>query len=100
MDTSSLAISLIGGALSKHDAASILCAVGIVAAIYLIYRTSIERVHTKTREAEAVSNLHLATAEALATAIDAQDQTSHFHVRRVQVYAVGKGEVLNLPKAE
>jgi diguanylate cyclase (GGDEF)-like protein/putative nucleotidyltransferase with HDIG domain len=100
MDTSSLAISLIGGALSKNDGASILCAVGIVAAIYLIYRTSIERVQTKTREAEAISQLHLATAEALATAIDAQDQASHCHVRRVQIFAVGMGEVLNLPKVE
>ena len=28
--------------------------------------------------------LHLATVEALATAIDAKDQTSHCHVQRVQ----------------
>lgn len=100
MDITNLAVSLIGGVFLKHDAASILCAVGIVAAIYLIYRTSIERVQTKTREAEAVSHLHLATAEALATAIDAQDQTSHCHVRRVQIFAVGMGEVLNLPQSE
>jgi diguanylate cyclase (GGDEF)-like protein/putative nucleotidyltransferase with HDIG domain len=98
--TTSLAIVLIDGALSTHDAASILCGVGIVAAIYLIYRTSFERVQAKTRQAEAVSQLHLATAEALATAIDAQDQTSHCHVRRVQIFAVGIGELLNLSKPE
>lgn len=97
----SLAITLIGGgAVSTQDAASILCVVGIIAAIYLIYRTSLERIHAKTREAEAVGRLHLATAEALATAIDAQDQTSHYHVRRVQIFAVGMGEVLKLAKAE
>lgn len=100
MTTSSLAIALIDGALSTHDAASILCGVGIVAAIYLIYRTSIERVQAKTRQAEAVGQLHLATAEALATAIDAQDQTSHCHVRRVQIFAVGIGELLKLSKPE
>src|SRR5215813_7880456 len=33
-------------------------------------------------EAEELSRLHLATAEALATAIDAKDQTTHCHVRR------------------
>jgi len=71
MTSSSLAIALIDGAFSTHDATSILCGVGIVAAIYLIYRTSIERVQAKTRQAEAVSQLHLATAEALGTAIDA-----------------------------
>ena len=100
MDTSGVAIAWLGGALSTHSATSILCGIGIVAAIYLIYRTSLERVHAKTREAEEVSKLHLATAEALATAIDAQDQTSHCHVRRVQIFAVGMGEVLKLAKAE
>ena len=102
MENNSLAITLIGGAgaVSTHDAASILCVVGIIAAVYLIYRTSLERVHAKTREAEAVGRLHLATAEALATAIDAQDQTSHCHVRRAQIFAVGMGEVLNLTKPE
>src|SRR6266542_5003101 len=51
-------------------------------------------------EAEAHSRLHLATAEALATAIDAKDQTTHCHVRRVQIYAAGLGEVLGLSLPE
>ena len=100
MEHNILAIKLIDGAFSTQDAASIICVVGIIAAVYLIYRTSLERVHAKTREAEAIGRLHLATAEALATAIDAQDQTSHCHVRRAQVFAVGMGEVLKLPKPE
>lgn len=55
---------------------------------------------SKTREAEQLSNLHLSTAEALATAIDAKDQTTHCHVRRVQIYAAGLGEKLGLSSAE
>jgi HD-GYP domain-containing protein (c-di-GMP phosphodiesterase class II) len=51
-------------------------------------------------EAEQHSRLHLATAEALATAIDAKDQTTHCHVRRVQIYAAGMGEVFGLPPNE
>jgi diguanylate cyclase (GGDEF)-like protein/putative nucleotidyltransferase with HDIG domain len=51
-------------------------------------------------EAEAHSRLHLATAEALATAIDAKDQTTHCHVRRVQIYAAGMGQVFGLSAAE
>ena len=58
------------------------------------------RLSTKTRESEELSRIHFATAEALATAIDAKDQTTHCHVRRVQIYAAGLGEVLGLSKAE
>lgn len=100
MELTSAAVTLLSNVLSKPGATSILFCVGIVAAIYLIYRTSLERVQTKSREAEDISRLHLATAEALATAIDAQDQTSHCHVRRVQIFAAGMGELLKLSKPE
>ncbi len=58
------------------------------------------RLTAKTRESDELSRLHFATAEALATAIDAKDQTTHCHVRRVQIYAAGLGEILGLSKAE
>src|ERR1051325_2639642 len=45
-------------------------------ATYLIYRSARARLQSKTNEVEALSQLHLATAEALATAIDAKDQTT------------------------
>ena len=66
----------------------------------LLYRNIKARLHAKTRELEALGQLHLATAEALATAIDAKDQTTHCHVRRVQIYAAGMGEVFGLPPEE
>ncbi|HEU4835990.1 MAG TPA: diguanylate cyclase [Pyrinomonadaceae bacterium] len=71
-----------------------------ILATYLIYCSARARVQSKTREIEAISQLHLATAEALATAIDAKDQTSHCHVRRVQIYAAGMGEVFGLSQNE
>ena len=67
---------------------------------YLIYRSTVSRLKIKTSEVEALSKLHLATAEALATAIDAKDQITHCHVRRVQVYAARMGEVFGLPDNE
>lgn len=67
-----------------------------ILATYLIYRSARARLQSKTNEIEALSQLHLATAEALATAIDAKDQTTHCHVRRVQIYAAGMGEVFGL----
>jgi diguanylate cyclase (GGDEF)-like protein/putative nucleotidyltransferase with HDIG domain len=65
-------------------------------ATYLIYRSARTRLQAKADEIEALGRLHLATAEALATAIDAKDQTTHCHVRRVQIYAAGMGEVFGL----
>jgi len=64
--------------------------------IYLVWC----RLSAKTRETEELSRMHFATAEALATAIDAKDQTTHCHVRRVQVYAAGLGRVLGLGTQE
>ena len=71
-----------------------------ILATYLIYRSARTRLQSKTNEIEALSQLHLATAEALATAIDAKDQTTHCHVRRVQIYAAGMGEVFGLTNDE
>ncbi|HJS23631.1 MAG TPA: diguanylate cyclase [Pyrinomonadaceae bacterium] len=71
-----------------------------ILATYLIYRSARARLQSKTNEIEALSQLHLATAEALATAIDAKDQTTHCHVRRVQIYAAGMGEVFGLTPNE
>jgi diguanylate cyclase (GGDEF)-like protein/putative nucleotidyltransferase with HDIG domain len=64
--------------------------------VYLVW----SRLNAKTRETEELSRIHFATAEALATAIDAKDQTTHCHVRRVQIYSAGLGEVLGLSLQE
>src|SRR6185312_6536353 len=67
---------------------------------YFMRKMLLDRLSTKANEAEAMSRLHLATAEALATAIDAKDQTTHCHVRRVQLYAEGMGEAFGLSSSE
>jgi len=71
-----------------------------ILATYLIYRNGSARLRSKNEEITALGQLHLATAEALATAIDAKDQTTHCHVRRVQIYAAGMGEVFGLTANE
>src|ERR1700674_2910860 len=76
-----------------------LLSVTIFAAAQVMYLAWF-RLSAKTRETEELSRIHFATAEALATAIDAKDQTTHCHVRRVQIYAAGMGEVLGLSKSE
>lgn len=62
------------------------------------YKMHLDRLSQKTREISEASRIHLATVEALATAIDARDQVGSGHVRRTQIYAVGIGKILGLPE--
>ena len=83
-----------------HQAFSLaLLSITIIAGAQVIY-LAWHRLSARTRESQELSRLHFATAEALATAIDAKDQTTHCHVRRVQIYAAGMGEVLGLTRDE
>ncbi len=73
------------------------------APLYLTYRTYkvyLGRIEDEQRHVNEVSDLHLATIEALARAIDAKDQTSQNHIRRVQVYAVGLAHAAGLSDPE
>lgn len=92
--------ALIYGAITAFGFLYVLLGVPVIAATYATYRVFFERVNEKTREADALGRLHLATVEALATAIDAKDQTTHCHVRRVQIYAAGIGKVFGLSQNE
>ncbi len=78
----------------------VLLSVPVIVASYATYRIYFERVAAQTREAAEMSRIHLATVEALATAIDAKDQTTHFHVRRVQHYCARMGELMGLSEDE
>lgn len=70
--------------------------VPIAAMAIAAYRIHVKRLEQKTREISEASRIHLATVEALATAIDARDQVGVGHVRRTQIYAVGIGKILGL----
>jgi len=73
------------------------------APVYLIYRTYkvyMGRIQDQQRHVQQVSDLHLATIEALALAIDAKDQSAQSHIRRVQVYAAGLARALGMPENE
>jgi len=64
------------------------------------YRMHLKRLAQKTRQISEASRVHLATVEALATAIDARDQVGVGHVRRTQIYAVGLGRILGLAETD
>jgi putative nucleotidyltransferase with HDIG domain len=56
--------------------------------LYLTYRTSMARVQDANRHLNEINQMYLATIETLALAIDAKDQVTHGHIRRVQSFAV------------
>lgn len=87
-------------AIERYGFIYVAAAVPIIVASYLTYKVYFEHMNEKTRHIEEVSRLHLATVEALASAIDAKDQTTHGHVRRVQIYAEGLARLYNLSQAE
>ncbi len=95
-----VATAVIYAAVTRYGFVYVLLSLPVLAATFWTYKIYFERVNAKTRETEELSRLHLATVEALATAIDAKDQTTHCHVRRVQIYAEGLGKLLRLSPAE
>ena len=63
---------------------------------YLTFKTSMGRVEDADRHLAQLNRLHLSTIETLAMAIDAKDQITHGHIRRVQTHAVGLAKALGL----
>ncbi len=72
----------------------------LVIGAHLVYKFFVRKLAQKTKEIRESSRIHLATVEALATAIDARDQVGIGHVRRTQIYAVGVGKIMDLPEDE
>jgi uncharacterized domain HDIG len=55
---------------------------------YLTFKTAMGRVDDAHRHLKELNDLYLSTIETLAMAIDAKDQITHGHIRRVQAHAV------------
>src|SRR5262249_47816625 len=75
----------------------------MVAPLYLTYhsyKVYLGRVEDERRHTQEMADLHLATIEALALAIDAKDQTSQLHIRRVQLYAAALARGLGMSENE
>jgi putative nucleotidyltransferase with HDIG domain len=55
---------------------------------HLTFKRSMGRLEDASRHVAQMNELYLSTIETLAMAVDAKDQVTHGHIRRVQVYAV------------
>jgi diguanylate cyclase (GGDEF)-like protein len=67
---------------------------------YHSYKVYLGRIEDEQRHVRQVSDLHLATIEALALAIDAKDQTAQTHIRRVQLFAAGLARGMTMSETE
>jgi putative nucleotidyltransferase with HDIG domain len=63
--------------------------VPLLLVLYFTFKTSMERVEDANKHVEQLNSLYLSTIETLAMAIDAKDQVTHGHIRRVQIQATG-----------
>src|SRR5206468_12731767 len=77
-----------------------LAAAAMVLPLLLIFhvtiRSSFGRLEDARRHLGDMDRLYLSTIETLAMAIDAKDDVTHSHVRRVQAYAVALAEAMNI----
>src|SRR4051812_17779716 len=60
--------------------------------LYFTFKAAMGRVEDADKHVDQINRLYLSTIETLAMAIDAKDQVTHGHIRRVQSYAVGLAE--------
>ncbi len=78
-------------------------AVLLLPTAYLVersYRIYLGRLGDEQKQAKRMAELHLRTIKALALAIDAKDETTHDHLRRMQVYSTEIGHELGLDEDE
>lgn len=70
------------------DISTLAVIVPLLVVSYLTFKTAMDRVEDTNKHLSELNQLHLSTIETLAMAIDAKDQITHGHIRRVQSYAV------------
>ena len=68
----------------------------LLAVFHLTLRATFGRLEDAKRHLGDMDRLYLSTVETLAMAIDAKDDCTHSHVRRVQAYAVGLARALGV----
>lgn len=68
----------------------------LLAISYFTYKSSMARIDDANKHVEQLNTLYLSTIETLAMAIDAKDQITHGHIRRVQTYAVALAKEIGI----
>jgi putative nucleotidyltransferase with HDIG domain len=82
--------------IQQSSAAAALMVLPLLFVFHLTLRASFGRLEDARRHLGDLDRLYLSTVETLAMAIDAKDDVTHSHVRRVQAYAVGLARALGI----
>jgi putative nucleotidyltransferase with HDIG domain len=70
--------------------------VPLLVVLYFTFSMSMGRVEDANRHLTQLNTLYMSTIETLAMAIDAKDQITHGHIRRVQAYAVALAKAMGV----
>jgi diguanylate cyclase (GGDEF)-like protein/putative nucleotidyltransferase with HDIG domain len=92
----SVAVLLVRGSARNLDAIGFAVILPLLLISYLTHKYSMGRLEDASRHITQLNSLYLSTIETLAMAIDAKDQITHGHIRRVQLYAVGLAKALGV----
>ena len=68
--------------------------------LFLTYRWSNKRVEVERERNTELNRVFMSTIEALALAIDAKDQVTHGHIRRVQRYTLALADALGIEESD
>jgi putative nucleotidyltransferase with HDIG domain len=80
----------------RVDLAFIGVIVPLLLVIYFTYQWSTKRIEAEREKVQELNRVFLSTVEALALAIDAKDQVTHGHIRRVQRYTMALAEAVGI----
>jgi putative nucleotidyltransferase with HDIG domain len=64
--------------------------------LYVTFRTAVARIQDEVAHLTRINSMYLATIETLAQAVDARDQVTHDHLRRVQENAMRLAREMNI----
>lgn len=80
----------------RFDFSTMAVIVPLLVVCYLTFRTAMGRAEDSYTHLSELNRLYLSTIETLAMAIDAKDQITHGHIRRVQNLAVGLAKYVGI----
>jgi putative nucleotidyltransferase with HDIG domain len=89
-------IAAFAASTKTFDWAFILVIVPLLVVIYFTYSWSSRRLKAEREKNLELNRVFMSTIEALALAIDAKDQVTHGHIRRVQRYTMALAEALGV----
>jgi putative nucleotidyltransferase with HDIG domain len=85
---------------SRIGMAALFALLPIPLILHHTFRTALGRVDDQLQHLGQMNRMYRSTIEALATAVDAKDQVTHGHIRRVQTYCVALARALGVEDAD